>query len=172
MTLVELILSVLLLSVVVLTGISIEIGLRRTMISTDWESQLLEETAPIMAIVSKDINRGIGDITNLPYRTTVIGGDMVYGVRIDSNMNAIADGPDRWTAYRLHGNELWYYPNASDASYQIMSNRLVNFSISSPVNGTSNFSIHLRKNTAQAAGYNNPEITVNSTAQYRQLSLS
>ena len=66
LTLVELVLALLLLSVVILTGVSMELGMRRIFSSADTEAQLLQEAAPIMALVTKVINRGIGQSNIIP----------------------------------------------------------------------------------------------------------
>lgn len=182
-TLVELILALVLVSTIIITGLSMELGLRRIYSSTDLEVQLLGEAAPIMMMVTKDINRGVGDFTNPPFNTTTPSGwgaDWAFRVRLDANNNGMADSvpPDVWVGYRYRGTsgpdsyQLWRYPNASAAGYTVLSNKVVAHNIGAPVNGVSSFYISLRKDPAQPINYTNPQISVNSSAQYRGYSLN
>lgn len=180
MSLVELILAILLLNVVILTGISMELGMRRIFSSTDTETQLLDETAPIVALIAKDINRGIGDATNPPasyaYDTTCLasGGDPLFCIHVDSNNNGVSDAGDIKVAYRFHPatNELWYYRNSA-GGYEILSGKVTAFSITAqPANGTAAISITLVKNPAQGVSYTNPQLTTTSSAQFGEFSLN
>ena len=183
MSLVELILAILLLNVVILTGISMELGLRRIYTSTDVESQLLGETAPIIAMITKDINRGIGDSTNppvsYPYDTTCVasaGSDPVFCIHADSSGDGIYDPmTDKEVAYRFHpsANELWYYMDASAGGYSILSGKVTGFSVvPQPANGTAVISLSVRKDPTQAVNATNPELNITSEAQFREFSIS
>ena len=176
-TLIELILALLLLNVVILTGLSMELGLRRIFSSADLEVQVLDETAPIVTMIAKDISKGIGDIANgrhTPYTLWASGGDSHYSIRYDSNRNGMFDAADDQTDYRYTAasNTLSYTHNLSAGTYVVLSDKVVGFSISAPVNGASDIFVRLRKDTSIAASYTNPEVTVNSSAQYRAYSIS
>lgn len=181
MTLLELILAVLLLNVVILTGISMELGLRRIYRSTDLEIQLLDEASPILAMVTKDINRGIGYIFDLPYRTASIAAsacDTTYQIRIDSNNNAMFDPGDGWVSFRYMPSTCPSYPyyllyHDIDGNVFLLSNKVTAFSISPPsADGTSTIILQLRKDPAVAASYTNPQINLETSVQYRETSFS
>ena len=173
MTLVELILAILLLNVIIMTGLSMELGIRRIFSSTDFEAQLLTEAAPILTKVAADIMRSVGDnaspITNYPYNYSYSGGYYRYLIRKDQNANGVADAGDIFADYRYSPSSytLEYRPDSASGGYVSLSDKVTSFSISAPVNGTSNISLTLRKNVTLAANYTNPQITLNSIAQYR-----
>ena len=109
MTLVELILAIILLNIIILTGLSMELGMRRIFSSTDIEAQLLAEAVPIMTMVAKDINQAVGDIVNVPaddaysYDPTIPPFDKYY-IRKDVNGNGLADGGDPFAEYRYRAS--------------------------------------------------------------------
>ena len=172
MTLVELILAIILLNIIILTGLSMELGIRRIFSSTDLEAQLLAEAVPIMTMAAKDINQAVGDIVNSPaddaYSYDPTSPYFKYYIRRDTNGNGLADGNDGWAEYRYRASTYtldYRFPNIG--VYTVLSDRVTQFSISSPVNGTSIVSLTLRKNASSAANYTNPQVTLNSRAQYR-----
>ncbi|MBI5872788.1 MAG: hypothetical protein HZB36_01420 [Candidatus Omnitrophica bacterium] len=169
-TLIELILAIVLVSAIIMTGLSMELGLRRIFSSTDFETQILDEAAPIMAMVTKDINRGVGAVATgqSPYNLAGGPGNMLYQIFYDSNNNGMRDGGDTAVEYRFQSalNALNYRRTLS-ASYQILSDKVIDFSIASPVNGASTFSIRLKRDPGSATSYTNPEIWINSSALYR-----
>ncbi len=172
MTLVELILAIVLLNVVILTGLSMELGMRRIFSSTDLEAQLLAETVPIILKVTRDINQAVGDVTNVSnYAYTYIpsGGYNRYLIRSDMNFNGLADSGDRFAEYRYAPSTyiLEFRPDSTSGGYTLLSDRVTAFSISPAVNGTSSISVTLRKDASLVANYTNPQITLNSNAQYR-----
>jgi len=186
MTLLELIMAVLLLNVVILTGMSMELGLRRIYRSTDLEILLLDEASPILAMVTKDINRGIGAwalpwANGWPYDSESVAGSYdEFRFRLDSR--STPDGTfgndDTWVAYRwITGGpdqyQLQYFPDASGADFEILSRRVTGFSVTPPVaEGTSNIILQLRMDPGQDAGYTNPQVTLESSAQYRETSFN
>jgi len=178
LTLVELVLAILLLSVVILTGISMELGTRHIFSSTDTETQLLQEAAPIMTLVSKVINRGIGQNSSYPFVATVNANEGQFTIRVDSNNNGMADAGDVWVYFRFLNNsggiqhQLRYYPDNTSASYQSLSQRVIFFNITNPVDGFSNITLTLRKDPNNSVNSANPEVTVQSNAQYREFSIS
>jgi hypothetical protein len=172
MTMIELILALLLLNVVILTGISMEFGARRIFSSTDLESLLMGELAPIASAISSDINRGIGTSSNLPYSTTNIGGcSNTLRIRTDSNNNGEVDGTDIFVAYcRTASNGFRYYPNAAATStYTTLSDRITQFSVSAS-NDWMTFVLAARAIPGSAVNLTNPEVVINSSAQFRSTS--
>lgn len=170
MTLVELVLALLLLSVVIMTGISMELGLRRIYSSTDFEAQLMNEAAPILTMVAKSINRGIGSVGNPAFSTPGAGR---FQIRIDSDGDGVAEATDTVVEYRLASNELRYYPDASAASFVLLSDRATAFSIGSPTaSGFSTIALTLQRIPGGTFNLTNPNITISSSAQFRAYSLS
>ena len=155
LTLVELVLALLLLSVVILTGVSMELGMRRIFSSADTEAQLLQEAAPIMALVGKVVNRGIGE--NISYPLAITGSTSTlanFNICIESNNDSKATAADTWVDFRFINNsagikhQLRYYPSNASASYQLLSQRVVFFNITNPDpvnNPFSNVTLILRK---------------------------
>ena len=172
MTLIELVLSLLLLNIVILTAISMELGIRRIFTSTDLEAALLDEAAPIMALVTKDINRGIGDDV-LPSFTKPSAS--VYWIRLDNladvNHVAKADGGDMWAIYTFNsGNH--QLTRTFGASSVLLSDKVQWFDISFPVNGTSTVTVQLQTTPGGSAGPTNPMIQVQTQAQFREYPIS
>ena len=178
LTLVELVLALLLLSVVIMTGVSMELGMRRIFSSADTEAQLLQEAAPITALVSKVINRGIGQNFSYPLVAIVNANEGQFTIRVDSNNNGMADAGDVWVYLRFLNNsggiqhQLRYYSDSTSASYQLLSQRVIFFNITNPVDGFSNITLTLRRDPDNPVNLTNPEVTIQTNAQYREFSLS
>jgi hypothetical protein len=169
-TLIELILAIVLVSAIIMTGLSMELGLRRIFSSTDYETQILDEAAPIMAMVTKDINRGVGAFATgqLPLQPAGGPGNLLFRIFYDSNNNGMRDGGDTAVEYQfLSSSNVLNYRRTLSASYQILSDKVIDFSIASPVNGASAFFIRLKRNPGSGTSYTNPEIWINSSALYR-----
>ena len=182
LSLIELILSIALLSVVILTGLSMELGVRRILSSTDVEAAVMGEAVFLMTWVTRDINQGIGTVFSPVYSTASSGNDKNYSIRIDRNRtapfaaNGLADANDRWVVYRFRGDlvppQLWYYADAGSGSYKILSNTCTVFLIDPPdSNGISAVTIGVRRDAAQPGNATNPEITLRTSVHYRELSL-
>lgn len=177
LSLIELILAVLLLNVVIITGLSIELAMRRIFLTTNVEIALLNEAGPILDWASRDINRGIGTVGDLPLSTVTLGaGNPTFRIRYDSNGNGRADGADIWVAYRYIDNggnryQLWYYPDASSGTHEVISDKVMNFSVGAISNGSSVVTLQVRLKPSEAASLSNPEITLTTEVQYRLLSI-
>lgn len=173
-TLIELVLAMVLLSVVIMTGLSMELGLRRIYSTTDFEARLLEEATPIVAEVSKNINRGVGYYNQSALRSWVSGTNVYYGIVYDSNVNGMRDAWDREAIFRFSAPSftLAYCRDNTTGVYTDLSNRVVSFSIAAPANGASVVSLRLRLIPGSAANYTNPEVNITSGALYRGMSLN
>ncbi len=175
-TLIELILALVLVGVVIMTGLSMELGMRRVHSTVDIEAQLLMEAAPIISMIARDINRGIGCLkcTSPAYPVAYSFSAPNNVIYYDSNENHQRDAGDRGANYRYTSGTgtLDYTRNYPGGSYLVLSNKVAEFSIAPSVNGTSVITLRLRNNPAQAASYANPEILVTSGAQFRECSIS
>ncbi len=179
-TLVELILAMLLLSVVVLTGVSMEMGLRRLFFVSDVESELMGEAAGILTFVSKRINTAPGNLQNTPVDNLTVAGQYIrYRVRRDTNMDGVlepTDGADEFYYCMNWGglvDELWYGRNG--APVVMLSDKVVFFRIGNATgegcDGCSFVTLTLRRDPSRPVNATNPEITLNTTAQYRGMSI-
>lgn len=176
LTLIELILSILLLNVVILTGFSLEMTIRRILLTVDRETLLMSEAAPILDMLTRTINRAIGDAGTLPYNTVSLGSfDPTLRLLVDSDYNAQADVDDRWTAFRWTSggvgvrNQLWFYRNASDlTTYEILSNKVAGFSWSGPINNTMTINLVMRSNVSLGVSISNPQVTLTTAAHFRE----
>jgi hypothetical protein len=102
-TLVELILAILLLNVIILTGLSMEMAVRRVLLSTDYEGQLSSEAGSVVTMVTKKINLAIGTAT-APFMSTVVTGVFTtYAFQMDTNNNGIWEpGIDQTRGFRYY----------------------------------------------------------------------
>ncbi|MFH1309917.1 MAG: hypothetical protein ABIH85_04475, partial [Candidatus Omnitrophota bacterium] len=109
--------------------------------------------------------------------TTSMGsGHPTYRIRHDGNLNAIADAGDVVVAFRFCDSgpniyQLWYYPDASVSSYHILSEKVRYFRIYAPASpGVSMIAVTLRLDPSiDEDPVTNPEITVTTRAQYRNV---
>lgn len=192
MTLVELVLALLLLNLIILTGLSMEIGVRRLFSSSDREAQLLSEIAPVVTRVTRDISRAIGAPGDPPYQygrlncgmigagwvALNISSDYVVCFRRDTNNNALADVGDLWIAYLWRNSSAWpnngelvYYSNLTDPNQNVtLTNRMWNFSVSAPnANGVATVFMSARYNVSPTGQVNatNPQVNLSVAAQYK-----
>jgi len=182
-TMVELILATILLSVVIMTGLSIEIGLRRLFLTSDREAELMGEVAPIMTFLTKKIALAPGDAGNNPYAnqsTAGAGGWTRYRFHhaddnpVNGQWDAATEGWDDFTWLR-GVDELWYGRNG--VNIMMLSDKVVNLRIDSPFSaapphlGYSFILLTLRADPTAAMNVTNPEVTLNTTAQYRGMSV-
>lgn len=186
LTLIELLLASLLVSVVVLTGLSMELGMRKIFTSSDFSTQLNSEAAAILAFVSKKINQGSGaqNYTNLSVYVSVPQADGTsWFIGQETYPTPIPDGVpqpgnDTAVAFRYftsgaNNHQIWYYQNSAGAPTLRLTNRATNFAIGAPTaSGFSTIRLTLRRDPSNAANATNPEVTFNTSAQYRSASFS
>ena len=181
LTLVELILAILLLNVVLLGGISLEMGVRRIFYSSSSDAAQFNEISAIMAFITKDINRGVGWLGQLAYMSVMVDGLPTWEIRVDSNGNGIADAGDVIVGYQFDNisHQLRYYPNVNiKSNYSILSSQVESFGIDAPndstgfVTGVSRIYLRLRRDPSQNKSYTNPELDMESAAQYRSQSVT
>ena len=178
-TLVELILATLLMSVVILTGLSMEIAIRRLYLVADQEAQLMGEAGAIMTFVTKRIHQAPGDWWNNPLMNWTNATAVRYGIKRDDNNNGLWDATDGWEVFTFFtsgtaANQLWYGINSSLTV--MMSDHVVNFTVVNPIylggDGCSRIWLTLRRDPLNAVNATNPQILINSSAQYRGMSLN
>jgi prepilin-type N-terminal cleavage/methylation domain-containing protein len=182
LTLIELILASLLVSVVVLTGLSMEMGMRKIFSSSDFSTQLNSEAAAILAFVTKKISSGIGaqNYTNMSvYASAAQADGTSWFIGQDTDQDGVPEpGVDIAVAFRYftsgaNNHQIWYYQNSAAAPTLSLTNRATNFAIGAPTAiGFSAITVTLRRDPDNAANATNPEVTFNTSAQYRSASFS
>ena len=133
-TLVELLIALILLSVIVLAVNSINISSHSHVISSDRRAKLQNEASIALAHMNKEISRAIGNELIFGADSVVSTGNILTNnairVYIDSDAGGgLGDGirdtlTDRWIAYRFSGAtgvtateyQLWYCPQCTDAT--------------------------------------------------------
>ena len=110
---------------------------------------------------------------------TVNAAEGQFTIRVDADNDSKVSAGDVWVYFRFLNNsggiqhQLRHYPdNASTSSYQLLSQRVIFFNITNPVDGYSNITLTLRRDPNNPANLTNPEVTVQTNAQYREFSLS
>jgi len=128
-TLLELLIATLLLSIIVLGLGNIDLFSRFHVISSDRRAKIDNEASLALGHMGKEVAKAIGnEISNgadtvLDYNSK-IGDDNALRIYIDASRNGQrdAEGTDRWIAYRFtagHGNpggryQIWYCPNCEN----------------------------------------------------------
>lgn len=125
LTLIELLISIVLLSIIVMGFSNIDLFIQNNVISATRRSQLQNEVSFVLNHMEKHITGGstigsggaIGTVTQPPIANALpnaIAGDNSIIVTVDSNNNGQRDGPgvDNQIAYRYRpaSHEIWYYP--------------------------------------------------------------
>jgi hypothetical protein len=176
-TLVELILAILLLNVIILTGLSMEMAVRRVLLSTDYEGQLSSEAGSVVTMVTKKINLAIGTAT-APFMSTVVTGVFTtYAFQMDTNNNGIWEpGIDQTRGFRYYTsgvNQYRVYLMRNGVEVMLLTNRSMNFAIvPNFTDGSANVTVTLRRDPANAINLTNPEATLVSFGQVRAASLN
>lgn len=124
-TLLELLIAILLLSIIVLGLGNIDLFSRSHVISSDRRAKIDNEISLALAHMGKEIAKAIGnEISNGADRVvdlSNIGTNPAIKVYIDANGNGQrdAEGTDRWIAYRFTGAtqyQIWYCPQCLDST--------------------------------------------------------
>ena len=121
-TLIELLIAMILISLLVVGFSSLEFFSRRHVVTSDRLAKLQNEVSYLLGHMAKNIggteSRGgaVGSIDQLPVTTNSIGGDHAIQIWIDYNSNGQRDTGDKQITYRYRAAnyEIWYYPNYTD----------------------------------------------------------
>jgi type II secretory pathway pseudopilin PulG len=175
MTLIELVMAIVLLNIVILTGISIEMGMRRIFTSTDVEAQLLGDAGPILSLLSRAVTAAIGDARSgfNAYRVVTSGSNTALYVYADAGTLGIRDAGDRPILFNLSsagvGQPRFYYSaNTSTGVSEMLSSHVAAFNVSlNSTSGLLNIAMDLRQNISQAVGVTNPGAIVTTRLRSR-----
>ena len=182
LTLIEMMLSILLLSLILVTALSIELGARRIFVNTDTEGKFLAEMTAILTEVSSSIIRASGSYAfdMIPFSTVIFGNnDYTFRLRYDTNHNLRADRFDGWAAYCWNNttHEVIYFPDTVKPENNVtLTAHCVNFAIfpAFPINetnGTAMLMVTLRRDPENTPNYTNPELTGFANVSFRGVSL-
>ncbi|MDD5594848.1 MAG: prepilin-type N-terminal cleavage/methylation domain-containing protein [Candidatus Omnitrophica bacterium] len=130
LTLIELLIAIILLSVISLGFTSISLFTNFQTITSDRRAKLQNTASLILEHMSKNIANAIGNETtdgvNMVVNTAPIGADEAVRVFIDvpdttagaaaNTPNGRRDALDHWIAYRRDGNQLQFCPACTDSS--------------------------------------------------------
>lgn len=178
LTLIELLIAISLLSVIVLGFSSIDSFARYQVMSSDRRAKLQNELSFALEHMSKNIMRGIGDVSSPPLESITNG----FRVNVDRNNPPTPGnlGDDTWIRYTLSGNTLRCSLDNEILSTHIVSGVVTGIMPSNPANG---FYINLTDNSivieiglvarwqpAVASSIDNPQITMRSQIQTRSSS--
>ena len=176
MSLIELMMALALLTMAIMTGLSMEFGVRRLLSSTDLEARVMSELSPIVMRMTRDINRAIGrnQASLQAYELNTISGcSPSISLRVDSNGDGLPETTDLVTGYGYNAasHEMRYYANVSTGTYEVMSDKITSFTVS-VTGGVVNFGLTARANVSAAANLSNPEVTISSSGQVFGAALS
>lgn len=176
LTLLELIISLVLISLIVLGFASLDLYARYNVQQADRRAKVQNTLSYVLDHMTKNISKAIGDKTNLP----VTRSDTLIVIRVDIDINdGTSNGKldldtDKQIAYSYNGStyELSYCDNYSTASYVVIAkNILSNFSSTYVIYDTtdpSNIKNYIdikiigRWKMPDAASQANPEITMHT----------
>ncbi|PIQ88686.1 MAG: hypothetical protein COV72_07095 [Candidatus Omnitrophica bacterium CG11_big_fil_rev_8_21_14_0_20_42_13] len=105
-TLIELMIAVVLLSVILLVGATIDIAARKFYNLTDRQAGLQNEINPVILRIKRDVNRASGRVGD--QGITVQSGNSRFRVRVDNNNTPSDTSDDQWVSYGLVGNEVLF----------------------------------------------------------------
>jgi prepilin-type N-terminal cleavage/methylation domain-containing protein len=185
LTLIELLIAIVLLSVIILAISNIDLFTRFHTISADRRVKLQNGVSYVLEHMTKEISRAIGNVVidgiNNIVNFTPIAGDTAIRVYIDSNATGgPGDGRrdainDRWIAYRYRDasapvNEryqIWYYancvgPNCNQPGTigpEVIARNIADFS-RSVNNNVVEVAVTGRWDPSQAASSDNPEVVM------------
>jgi Tfp pilus assembly protein PilW len=135
-TLLELLIAIVLLSVVVLGFVSIDTFSRYHILTSDRRAKVQNEVSFVLGHMTKNISKGIGDANQPAATISSIGTDPAVLVWIDANQNAKRDAApqDYQIAYSFNDatHQIRYYANytVSPAAYEVLSQKITGFSVS------------------------------------------
>jgi Tfp pilus assembly protein PilV len=145
LTLLELILAVILMSMVVIGFTGIDVFTRQSVISADRRAKVQNSIAYVLAHMTKNIAKAINDPTNSddpnsPITWYPVNDDPSVEIRVDSDNDGRYGSADKKIAYSYNATnqELRYYPDSSvPGTYDIISDKV--FWIDAYYSNTTNY---------------------------------
>lgn len=135
-TLIELIIAIALLSLILLTGVTINISSRKLFNVSSRQAELQDEVNPALLKIKKDINMAIGHVNNAGI--IIESANSRFRARVNTGTDSIPfTADDQWVAYELNANQILYltphtpwvdWPSVVGGE-EIASNRITTFNI-------------------------------------------
>jgi len=178
-TLLELLVALILLSILVLSICSVVNFSRYHVINADKRARIQNDVSFVLAHMTKSVQRGIGDMNNEPLENIANG----FRVRVDNNTPGNYND-DRWLSYALGGNTLSFSctqisaaspacPPAENLSAKIVSGAVFGAIPAVPANGfnynfldndtTLEVALVARYDPASATSADNPEVVMKNS---------
>jgi len=126
LTLIELLVSIILMTLVVLGLSSINSFSRHHVISSDRRAKVQNEISYVIEYMSKYVQQGIGDFNNPPIKRYPAGGPQRgFQVNVDLNLPQTPSdlSDDTWVDFRLVGNRLRARESGTD---EILTEKIIN----------------------------------------------
>lgn len=177
-TLLELLISIVLLGMIVLGFSTIELFGRFHALSSDRRAKLQNEASYVLEHMTKRISEAVGSRAvpgQDPISVADIGSDAAITAWIDLNQNGRLEAAptDRQLAYILNGSsyQMRFYSNYSGdpTSYEVLSQKAYSFTRSVTDNYVE-LSFTVRWQPAQAASVDNPELSMTTRVKMPQVS--
>lgn len=163
---IELMVAVFLLGAVVLTGVSVEMAVRKMQNKPTSQAILFNELTPVLEIINKDYNRVVGYWNDSG--VFIEPGNQGLEIRVDNGTTpGQIDGSDIWYAYRLEANGTIVYYINNNTVYQNLAIDVLYFNVTAPT-GDANEAITISMgtrldNSEPEHPINNPEVNITST---------
>lgn len=128
MTLIELTISLVIVSLVVLGLASMDVFTRRQLLTAQWRMIIQNEASLVVEHLQKNIVRAIGNYST----NSAVKAYLAYnGIRVllDTNDDGVGD---RWRGYQhVNFSQMWFYQNAGDGEtpsgvFEVIARRLMN----------------------------------------------
>jgi len=189
LTLIELLITVLLVGLVVLSFISIQRFAFHNIIASDRRAKLQNEGYLILERMTKDLSRAIGEAWNTdcashPFYLYNVTAQIVFKVMLENNTSATPANYTDNTIAIYHYNRTAYtvrycpqrltsqlYCNAahdcfSTDAWDLLSNKVANLSITPSIsNASAMINITMRHDPVNQAGIDNPEVNLTTTVR-------
>ena len=178
-TLMEFLMSIFLLGIVVLTGYTVELTMRRIVMRPKIESKLVDRLVPILELIKKDFEYfAIGIINDTGISNSSGANWKMLKIRVDSDFSGTISPGDLEHGYRWYSDnpnkyQFYYYPDASDSNqYEIIAKEVTDFGYIMAYDNTS-LTLKLETKKDIESPYHpqtNPTVRLNTTIYTRKVS--
>lgn len=171
-TLIELLIAMVLLSIIVLGLNSIDFFSHFHLITSDRRARIQNEASFALEHMSKQITNAIGDLQSPPLQ--VYPGNREIRIRVDSDRDGYLDVDDLWIGYRQLGSQILFYPDATQlGNSEVIANHIlaeglkvdqcIDDACSASHINRFNITVTARWNSAIPVSLENPEIVLRTT---------
>ncbi|MDD5005960.1 MAG: prepilin-type N-terminal cleavage/methylation domain-containing protein [Candidatus Omnitrophica bacterium] len=167
-TLMELMIAILLFSVVALTGITLEMAMRRMQTKPTAQTKLLGELIPVINRIRNDFENQIGGLYNNSLYIQESNQRVV--IRVDYDNSGTVSAPDQWHAYRWPGGtygSIYYSSDNFTSSNETIANGITYFNVVAPAaynNTALTVTIRTRKDPTKTESlFDNPAVNLTTT---------